>query len=86
MKDLSYKKTVLHTFILMKNIHYYYFNDTFELILQNPDFICELNFNLNTGVDQITITDLMKFSNLIRSNCHSISNLYYGFINILYIS
>jgi hypothetical protein len=53
------------------------FNDIFELILQNPNFICNIkNFKLdfNTTTDNIT-----KFLIFLYSNCSSISSLYFLF-------
>jgi hypothetical protein len=54
-----------------------YFEDAFELILQNPNFICnikDLRIDVNTASKPIT-----KFLMFLNTNCNSISSLHYIF-------
>ncbi|EXX57887.1 uncharacterized protein OCT59_020332 [Rhizophagus irregularis] len=54
-----------------------YFDEAFELILKNPNFICDIkNLKLDFIITAETITKLLLFLN---SNCNSISSLYFLF-------
>ncbi|CAB5181295.1 unnamed protein product [Rhizophagus irregularis] len=54
-----------------------YFNDTFELILQNPNFIRNIR-NLTLDFDPAN-DNITKFMIFLYSNCNSISSLYFLF-------
>ncbi|PKK66734.1 hypothetical protein RhiirC2_868161 [Rhizophagus irregularis] len=54
-----------------------YFNDTFELILQNPNFIHNIR-NLTLDFDPAN-DNITKFMIFLYSNCNSISSLYFLF-------
>ncbi|RGB22099.1 hypothetical protein C1646_776653 [Rhizophagus diaphanus] len=63
----------LHSFevTLPKGIDIDWFDEIFELILQNPNFIYNIkNFEINL------YNNITKFLRVIYSNCHSISSLY----------
>ncbi|PKY24219.1 hypothetical protein RhiirB3_438697 [Rhizophagus irregularis] len=69
-------KVNLHSFevTLPKDIDIDWFDEIFELILQNPNFIYNIkNFEINLYI----ITDnITKFLRVVYSNCYSISSLY----------
>ncbi|GBB86051.1 hypothetical protein RclHR1_01250014 [Rhizophagus clarus] len=52
-----------------------YFDETLGLILQNPNFICNIK-NFKIDLDIITTDNVSKFLNFLYSNCNSISSLY----------
>ncbi|GBB86016.1 hypothetical protein RclHR1_12460002 [Rhizophagus clarus] len=53
------------------------FNEICELMLQNPNFICNIkNFKLDFNTTTENITKLLEF---LHSNCNSISSLYFLF-------
>ncbi|GBB88136.1 hypothetical protein RclHR1_14670001 [Rhizophagus clarus] len=54
-----------------------YFNDAFELILQNPNFIYKIKV-LKLYVNENT-ESLTRFFNFLHFNCNSISSLYFYF-------
>jgi hypothetical protein len=72
----------LHTFdvTVIINIDYDYFNDTFELILQNPTFIRNIK-NLKLYFSKIitNFTNIYPFLIFLNTNCNSISSLYFQF-------
>uniref|UniRef100_U9SL03 Uncharacterized protein n=1 Tax=Rhizophagus irregularis (strain DAOM 181602 / DAOM 197198 / MUCL 43194) TaxID=747089 RepID=U9SL03_RHIID len=69
----------LHSFevTFIRKIEIDYFNEIFELILQNPNFIYNIK---NFKIDFHEITDnIMEFLRNIYSNCKSISSLDFQF-------
>ncbi|RIA80994.1 hypothetical protein C1645_837727 [Glomus cerebriforme] len=59
------------------------FNCTFELILQNPNFICNIkNLKVRINGEIINITKIGLFLSLLSSNCDSISTIHFKFIEI----
>jgi hypothetical protein len=65
----------MYTFkvMMLTDNDFEYFNDTFELILQNPNFICNIrNLTLDFDTTNENITTFIKF---LYSNCNSISSL-----------
>jgi hypothetical protein len=58
-----------------------YFNDTVELILENPNFIYNIkNLKFSKRVTNVTnITKIDSFLSLLSSNCNSISTLHFKF-------
>ncbi|GBC47809.2 hypothetical protein GLOIN_2v1779684 [Rhizophagus irregularis DAOM 181602=DAOM 197198] len=70
----------LHSFeVTMTTDHFYLI---IELILQNPNFICNIK-HLKINVYKIT-NNMTNFLNFIYSNCNSISSLYILFIPTYY--
>ncbi|POG62764.1 hypothetical protein GLOIN_2v1882637 [Rhizophagus irregularis DAOM 181602=DAOM 197198] len=70
-------KVNLHSFevTLPKDIDIDWFDEIFELILQNPNFIYNIkNFEINLYI--ITADNITKFLRVVYSNCYSISSLY----------
>jgi hypothetical protein len=69
----------LHSFEVRISTHsdVKYFDETFELILQNPNFICNIN-NFILDLDKTT-DDITRFLEFIYSNCKSLSSLYFLF-------
>ncbi|PKC58450.1 hypothetical protein RhiirA1_470947 [Rhizophagus irregularis] len=61
--------------VLSTNQEREYFYDTFNLILQNPNFFRNIK-NLKLEDSFITAETLTKFSTLLNSHCNSISSLY----------
>ncbi|GBC04711.1 hypothetical protein RclHR1_05820003 [Rhizophagus clarus] len=54
-----------------------YFHDAFELILQNPNFICNIrNFKLQRISN---VKKIIRFLEFLSLNCNSISSLYFQF-------
>ncbi|PKY33101.1 hypothetical protein RhiirB3_451755, partial [Rhizophagus irregularis] len=59
--------------MLFNNTRFEYFDEILELILQNPNFICNIkNFEINF----YEVTENTRFSKFLYSNCNSISSLY----------
>ncbi|PKK67764.1 hypothetical protein RhiirC2_783081 [Rhizophagus irregularis] len=74
----------LHTFDVISYVHHEYLNETFELILKNPNFIRNIKNLKLQG-----ITNLPKFNSLLsllNSNCNLISTLHFQFNDDLLIS
>jgi hypothetical protein len=69
----------LHSFevTVLNDTEIVYFDEIFELILQNPNFICNIK-NFKLDLDEET-DNLAKFLEIINSNCCSISSLYFLF-------
>ncbi|RGB43447.1 hypothetical protein C1646_809326 [Rhizophagus diaphanus] len=62
------------------SIEYYQeheYSDTLELIIQNPNFICNIK-NLTLEFEEIA-DNMTKFLTFLYSNCNSISSLYFLF-------
>ncbi|PKC72622.1 hypothetical protein RhiirA1_452137 [Rhizophagus irregularis] len=79
LKRFIGNKVKLHTFeiSMIADKDFHYFNDSFELILQNPNFICNIkNLELNYGTEIVNINPFLKF---LYSNCKDISSLYFLF-------
>ncbi|RGB21939.1 hypothetical protein C1646_776957 [Rhizophagus diaphanus] len=70
----------LHSFevTLIRKIEIDYFNETFELILQNPNFIHNIK-NFKIDFAERTDDNIMDFLRNIYSNCKSISSLDFQF-------
>jgi hypothetical protein len=67
----------LHSFELLYDTEIGYLNEIFELILQNPSFICNIkNFRLDLDEATDNIARLLEF---INSNCNSISSFNFLF-------
>ncbi|RIA81875.1 hypothetical protein C1645_809861 [Glomus cerebriforme] len=74
-------KARLHTFEIITYVYHDYLNDAFELILQNPNFICEIKNLKLQGITYLSkIDSLLSF---LSSNCNSISTFNFQFIDKL---
>jgi hypothetical protein len=74
------KEANVHTFkvTMLSNEDYEYFNDTTELVIQNPNFIYNIrNLTLDFNLQNENI--LSKFMIFLYSNCNSILSLYFTF-------
>jgi hypothetical protein len=70
----------VHTFkvTVLSNEDYEYFNDTTELVIQNPNFICNHIKNLTLYLNRLlNINILSKFMIFLYSNCNSILSFYF---------
>ncbi|GBC09301.1 hypothetical protein RclHR1_08750010 [Rhizophagus clarus] len=79
LKNFIENKVNLHTFeiSMIADKDFHYFNDSFELILQNPNFTHNIkNLELNYGTEIVNINPFLKF---LYSNCKEISSLYFLF-------
>jgi hypothetical protein len=73
------KEVNLHTFkIKLVGEDYEYFNDTTELIIQNPNFTYDIR-NLTLYFDRLNENVLSKFIIFLYSNCNSILSLDFTF-------
>ncbi|CAB5182259.1 unnamed protein product [Rhizophagus irregularis] len=71
----------LHSFkiMMLNDIEFEYFDEIFELFLQNPNLICNI---INFKIDFDRVTDnLTTFLRTIYSNCNSISSIDFQFIS-----
>jgi hypothetical protein len=69
----------LHSFEVSMFLHkeIEYFDEIFELMLQNSNFICNIkNFKIDFNK---TSENMTKFSKFIHSNCNSVTSLYFQF-------
>ncbi|PKK63851.1 hypothetical protein RhiirC2_854749 [Rhizophagus irregularis] len=63
--------------MLFNSTGFEYFDEILQLILQNPKFIYNIkNFKIDLDKETDSVT---RFSNLLYSNCESISSLYFQF-------
>ncbi|GBB86053.1 hypothetical protein RclHR1_01250016 [Rhizophagus clarus] len=72
-------KVNLHSFEfrLLNNEDLKYFDEILELILQNPNFICNIkNFKLDFYMTNITNDNIIRFLSFLSSNCNSISSVH----------
>ncbi|CAB5182278.1 unnamed protein product [Rhizophagus irregularis] len=72
-------EVILNSFeiMLFNSTGFEYFDEILQLILQNPKFIYNIkNFKIDLDKETESVT---RFSNLLYSNCKSISSLYFQF-------
>ncbi|RGB25974.1 hypothetical protein C1646_771029 [Rhizophagus diaphanus] len=71
----------LHSFkvMMLSDIEFEYFDEIFELLLQNPKLICNIK-NFKIVFDKIT-DNLTIFLRAVYSNCNSISSIDFRFIS-----
>ncbi|PKC65317.1 hypothetical protein RhiirA1_461227 [Rhizophagus irregularis] len=71
----------LHSFkiMMLNDIEFEYFDEIFELFLQNPNLICNIK-NFKIDFDRVT-DNLTTFLRAVYSNCNSISSIDFQFIS-----
>jgi hypothetical protein len=73
------KEVNLHTFkVMLVGEDYEYFNDTTELVIQNPNFTYNIR-NLTLYFDRLNEDILSKFMIFLYSNCNSVLSLDFTF-------
>jgi hypothetical protein len=65
----------LHSFNVALGKEYKYFNETLELILQNPNFTYNIKNLTLTVINILTDDNTDKFLRFLCSNCNSISSI-----------
>ncbi|EXX62578.1 hypothetical protein GLOIN_2v1767282 [Rhizophagus irregularis DAOM 181602=DAOM 197198] len=66
--------------VLPTDTDHKYFNDNMDLILQNPNFTCNIsNLRLYISDESSFRNDIIKFFKFLYSNCNSISSIFFKF-------